>query len=270
MAVSVRIEDEAFADERYEDLAHHAGLADADHARGKMAKLWRQCTLEQTHQLENQMVLRVLGPNGIEALIRARLADRAGDSHVRIRGTRGRIEWLQKLRENGQKGGRPRKSAEPEGEANGKPKGLASGSSELNPPAPAPAPTIEEEDPPIHPADAAIACSLVLRIVANHPGSKLAKLEPAQKDDKIRKWADHVRLMREVDKHSEAEIKTVLEWSQTDPFWRKNILSTEKLREKWDQLIAAMGAKAPARSARHTPSAQPKLSFQLGEMVVER
>lgn len=42
MAASVRIEDEAFADERYDALARAAGLADADHARGKMARLWRQ------------------------------------------------------------------------------------------------------------------------------------------------------------------------------------------------------------------------------------
>lgn len=127
MAASVRIEDEAFGDRRYDRLALEAGLADADHARGKMAVLWRQCTLEQRHILPVEDVNAVLGSRGAEALILARL----GETHrhgIRIRGTKGRIEWLRKLRENGAKGGRPKK----------KPEGLASGSPELNPPAPAP------------------------------------------------------------------------------------------------------------------------------------
>ena len=49
MGASVRIEDDAFSDTRYDLLARYGGLADADHARGKMARIWRQCTLEGRH-----------------------------------------------------------------------------------------------------------------------------------------------------------------------------------------------------------------------------
>lgn len=105
---AVRIEEEAFGDERYDDLAVVAGLADADHARGKMAKLWRQCTLENTQILHRVTVERVLGTKGFEALVFARLGEQTEVDRIRIKGTQGRIEWLQKVRENGSKGGRPK------------------------------------------------------------------------------------------------------------------------------------------------------------------
>jgi hypothetical protein len=109
---AVRVEEQAFSDDRFEDLALLAGLADADHARGKMVRLWRQCTLEQTHYLPAITVTRVLGARGVEALVEARLGEQT-DRGIRIRGTKGRIEWLKKVRDNGKfgaKGGRPKRN----------------------------------------------------------------------------------------------------------------------------------------------------------------
>lgn len=120
---SVRTEDDAFGDIRYELLATAAGLADADHARGKMQRLWRQCTAEGTYVLGDADVINVLGVRGADAIISARLGVRVKNG-IRIRGTRGRIEWLEKLRSNGRKGGRPKGT-----------KRKPSGSAELNPPA---------------------------------------------------------------------------------------------------------------------------------------
>jgi uncharacterized phage protein (TIGR02220 family) len=165
VAASVRIEDEAFSDRRYDRLARAAGLADADHARGKMAVIWRQCTIEQTHILPADDVTDVLGPNGIVALELARLGERV-DTGVRICGTRGRIEWLKKLRDNGKfgkKGGRPRRN--PQGLGDGNPSGSPSGNGDQTPPAPAPAPapankeesTSDKPDPGLAFAEKAIA-----------------------------------------------------------------------------------------------------------------
>lgn len=109
---SVRIEGEAFNDRRYNRLAERAGLADADHARGKMAALWLQCTIERRYILPVRDVEEVLGAHGVDALEYADLGERVDDG-VRIRGTRGRIEWLEKLRKNGKYGklgGRPKKA----------------------------------------------------------------------------------------------------------------------------------------------------------------
>lgn len=50
------------------------------------------------------------------------------------------------------------------------------------------------------------------------------------------KWTDACRLMRERDGRTEQEIEAMVQFSQKDQFWRSNILSMTKLREKFDQL----------------------------------
>jgi hypothetical protein len=258
MAASVRIEDEAFGDGRYEHLGQLLGTTKFD-ALGRMSFLWRQCTQENSHVLPESFVRVFVDP---EKLVESRLGERV-ETGIRIRGTRGRIEWLAKLRKNGRKGGRPRK---PNGYPNGNQERTRI-EPESNPPAPAPAPT-KEEGSPSNSADRALATKLILRIIANQPGCKLTRLRPSEKTELLDKWADHVRLMREVDKHSEQEISVVIDWCQSDVFWRKNILSAEKLRKQWDQLVAQMGSKAPRRPA--PKSEEPKLKFQLGDMEIER
>lgn len=52
------------------------------------------------------------------------------------------------------------------------------------------------------------------------------------------RWSEEVRLIREQDKRTHDEIKDLFEWANRDAFWRANILSPKKLREKWDQLEA--------------------------------
>lgn len=193
MGASVRIEDEAFSDRRYERLAAEAGLTDADHARGKMAVLWRQCTIEHTHILEVSDVVPVLGPRGVEALELSRLGERVDSTRVRIRGTRGRIEWLAKLRKNGAKGGRPKKT-----------KWKPSGSAEPNPPAPAPAPA------QLHERDSALGLAKIEQVGYPRCGSltgpgaaairKLgnvteAEVTDALRDPKVRHWVYMARVI---------------------------------------------------------------------------
>lgn len=150
MAASVRVEDEAFSDRRYERLAMEAGLTDADHARGKMAVLWRQCTIERRYQLDPQDVIAVLGERGVEALVASRLGEVVGDQ-IRICGTRGRIEWRDKLRKNGLKGGRPKGKRNNQLVSTLETKSEPGTRRELNPPAPAPAPIQREEREPGEP-----------------------------------------------------------------------------------------------------------------------
>ena len=49
-------------------------------------------------------------------------------------------------------------------------------------------------------------------------------------------WHDAARLMLDRDGRTEQEIHGAIEWCQQDEFWRSNILSMPKLREKYDQL----------------------------------
>jgi hypothetical protein len=50
-------------------------------------------------------------------------------------------------------------------------------------------------------------------------------------------WIDDIRLIIETDKYSLNDLRTVFDFLQTNNFWKKNILSTSKLREKMDKLI---------------------------------
>jgi hypothetical protein len=265
---AVRIEDDAFSDERYEDLAMFAGLADADHARGKMARIWRQCTIENTETIANHVVVRVLGVSGVDALVQARLADRVDSERVRVRGTTGRIEWLNKLRSNGRhgnKGGRPARNPQGLGEEN--PQGLEDetlkGGRQQTPPAPAPAPAKENTTSQV---DLDLTGLLMDCIIKNNPSSQLTKLSGPDLQARRVKWANEVRLMRERDCRSPDEIRAVIAWCQNDPFWRLNILSADKLREKWDQLVVKMGNRTPHRER---PVEQPKLKFRVGDSDVE-
>ena len=49
-------------------------------------------------------------------------------------------------------------------------------------------------------------------------------------------WIDSCRLLRERDGRTPEEIKLVIDFSQNDDFWKSNILSMPKLREKFNQL----------------------------------
>jgi hypothetical protein len=60
---------------------------------------------------------------------------------------------------------------------------------------------------------------------------------PTHKQPNIESWAEEVRKMRQIDKRTEQQIEFLMRWAQNDNFWRGNILSTKKLREKFDQLV---------------------------------
>ena len=53
------------------------------------------------------------------------------------------------------------------------------------------------------------------------------------------RWRTACRLMLDADKRTEAQIEKAMRWCQADEFWRPNILSMPKLREKYDQLRLA-------------------------------
>jgi hypothetical protein len=67
----------------------------------------------------------------------------------------------------------------------------------------------------------------------------------SKRDSKIRspdfqKWAIHVDRLIRIDGREPEEIETVIRWCQNDSFWRNNILSTEKLRKQFPQLVLKM------------------------------
>ena len=66
----------------------------------------------------------------------------------------------------------------------------------------------------------------------------------------LQKWSDHIRLMIERDNRKPEKIRGMIEWAQNNEFWFSNILSTRKLREKYDQMNI--------QAARDTKGLRPK------------
>ena len=60
------------------------------------------------------------------------------------------------------------------------------------------------------------------------------------------KWADAERLMVDRDGRDRGEAERLVRWCQSDEFWRGNVLSMPKFREKYDQLL--LQAKRAKRS----------------------
>lgn len=128
MGANITIEELAFGDVRFELLAAAAGLADRDHAAGKLGRLWLICTETQHYTVSLALVRTVLGPGGVDALVAAELGELV-DAHqpteyvaaasrrapppaspdepvMRLAGTIGRIEWYGRNRANASAGGR--------------------------------------------------------------------------------------------------------------------------------------------------------------------
>ena len=68
-----------------------------------------------------------------------------------------------------------------------------------------------------------------------------AKLPCSNKD--IDKWCDSIEKMVRLDKHSEDDIYKTLTFARTDAFWKVNIRSTSKFREKYETLYLQMKSK---------------------------
>ncbi|QFG05729.1 replisome organizer [Bacillus phage 035JT001] len=65
---------------------------------------------------------------------------------------------------------------------------------------------------------------------------KIRENNPEHKEPNFQSWCEHVRLMIERDERKPEQIKNMIDWCQADSFWKGNILSTKKLRDKYDQL----------------------------------
>ena len=65
---------------------------------------------------------------------------------------------------------------------------------------------------------------------------EMKKNNPEVKHPDFDKWADEVRKMVELDRRKEEQVKNMIIWSQSNDFWKGIVLSTKKLREKYDQM----------------------------------
>ena len=64
----------------------------------------------------------------------------------------------------------------------------------------------------------------------------IRQLQPGRKEPNFEKWANTIRTMREQDGRTDEDIRDLFGRANQDPFWQTNILSPDKLREKYDDL----------------------------------
>ena len=90
-------------------------------------------------------------------------------------------------------------------------------------------------------------------------------IDPKFKTPKLSKWADEIEKLIRIDCRSPGEIKSVIEWVYQDSFWRGNILSGGKLREKYTQLLAKMQSKSGS-AGRFTNGEDFRRKYEAGEI----
>jgi hypothetical protein len=71
---------------------------------------------------------------------------------------------------------------------------------------------------------------------------------PTHKKPNLQMWASIIDKMIRLDSRKADDIDAVIKWSQADLFWQNNVLSTQKLREKFDQLILRMETEKYGKS----------------------
>ncbi len=86
------------------------------------------------------------------------------------------------------------------------------------------------------------------------------------KEPDIQKWGESIDLLLRLDERAPQEIEDVIDFVLNDSFWKNNILSTRKLREKFSQLFLRMKNGA----GKHTNSTQTRAGFSHTEKDVER
>lgn len=226
MGAAVRVDAEAFMDERFVTLARLAGLADADHARGKMLRLWRQCTDRNTSVLTVETVESVLGANASESLVKSDLGELV-EGGIRIRGTSGRIEWLENLRKNGKKGGKAKAKHM---------LGKSQATQEIE----------KEKDLP-SPEALRAADELRAEVVAKQPGHQLnAGYTPALR----RKWATELDAMHVREGRQWSEVSAVIRWlfHEQGSDYAFVVQSPSALRGKWDRIVERRSRPPPRNS----------------------
>lgn len=75
---------------------------------------------------------------------------------------------------------------------------------------------------------------------ANYLYTNILKHKPDLKKPNLQTWANHMRMLIELDKRNPKEIGTVIEWATKDSFWQSIILSADNLRKKWDTVTVQM------------------------------
>lgn len=78
------------------------------------------------------------------------------------------------------------------------------------------------------------------------------------KKSNMQTWADDMRKLIEIDEVDKHLAKEVMDWVTEDSFWRTNVLSAKKLREKFMELAIKMSAEKKPGPPKQKPYHDPR------------
>lgn len=76
--------------------------------------------------------------------------------------------------------------------------------------------------------------------ISKHLFSRMRENNPGCKEPNWQTWCKSVDCILRIDKRDKKQVISVIDFCQKDSFWKQNILSTKKFREKYDQLVVKM------------------------------
>jgi uncharacterized protein YdaU (DUF1376 family) len=76
--------------------------------------------------------------------------------------------------------------------------------------------------------------------LANFIWQRILLLSPKAKKPNLEKWADTIRVTRQMDNRTHKELQDVFIWANKDSFWQTNILSPIALRKQFDKLAVKL------------------------------
>ena len=102
--------------------------------------------------------------------------------------------------------------------------------------------------------------------LSNLLADKIAELDPDGNRPKVTKrWAQAEDRMLRIDKRRPAEAERLILWTMADPFWRGNVLSMPKFREKYTQLYAA-ASRGPRRPVTNATKTEERMARVMAEI----
>lgn len=81
------------------------------------------------------------------------------------------------------------------------------------------------------------------REIASWMLERIRTLDPNCKEPNLDSWANDIRLMRQKNNRTPDSIRSVFGWANASSFWKSNILSPAKLRDKFTTLLTQMNGE---------------------------
>ena len=103
-------------------------------------------------------------------------------------------------------------------------------------------PSGESDDKTDFKNNALLAADYMAKKIETHTPN-FPYLKNGKRNSTIQRWANDIEKLLRIDKVDFSEFKKVLQFSQTDTFWKKNILSGEKLRAQYGTLLVQISEK---------------------------